>query len=45
VPDLSQSRAYQVLRADISRWSDENVRAAFLKDWAKAPREEPAGER
>jgi hypothetical protein len=45
VPDLTQSRAWQVLRADISRWADENVRAQFLKDWVKAPREEAAGER
>ena len=45
MPDLRESRAYQILRADISQWRDENVRAAFLKDWVKAPRKEADGER
>ena len=35
--DLSESRAYQILRADISLWGDENVRLQFLRDWVKAP--------
>ena len=37
MPDLSASRAYQILRADPSKWDDLNVRIQFLKDWANAP--------
>lgn len=37
MPPLHESRAYQMLRADISLWWSENVRIQFLKDWVKAP--------
>jgi hypothetical protein len=40
-PDLSRSRAYQILRADPAKWDDLNVRIQFLKDWVNAPAAEP----
>jgi hypothetical protein len=43
-PDLSWSRAYQILCADPAKWDDLNVRVQFLKDWVNAPRE-PAVDR
>ena len=33
--DLSESRAYQLLRACPDMWGDLNVRIQFLKDWVK----------
>ena len=45
MPDLRESRAYQILRADISQWWNENVRVQFLKDWVKASRKEADDER
>jgi hypothetical protein len=41
LPDLSASRAYQILRADPARAADVNVWVQFLKDWVNAPWEAP----
>ena len=36
MPDLSASRAYQILLEHPEKWDDLNVRIQFLKDWAAA---------
>jgi hypothetical protein len=36
-PQMSESRAWQMLRTNIGLWADLNVRIQFLKDWVKAP--------
>jgi hypothetical protein len=36
VPDLTASRAYQILRDHPEKWDDLNVRIQFLKDWTAA---------
>jgi hypothetical protein len=44
-PQMAESRACQMLRADPRLWDNLAVRIQFLKDWVNAPVKVAADER
>jgi hypothetical protein len=44
-PQMGESRAYQLLRADPRLWDNLAVRIQFLKDWVNTPVKAAADDR